>query len=229
MARKPRAYASRSRPPLNAGEGLRIGLYHRVSTLDQDPRLARDELAAWAQRKGHVVARIEESASGTWNERPGLQRLLDQARRGEIDCVAVWKLDRFGRSALDVLSNIRHLSNAGARFVAVTQGIDISSRGDPMSQLMLTVLSAVAEFERSLIVERTRLGMAKAKASGKHVGRPKLRHPAAERVVELKAGGMSWAGIAKTLKCSIGVARLRARELKTPTTPEAPQAQKGNR
>ena len=192
---------------------LRLGLYHRASTLDQDPALARDELANWAGRQGAtIVELIEESASGAWNERPGLQKLLKLARRGQLDAVAVWKLDRFGRSALDVLGNVRHLTTSGVRFVAITQGIDIGTRGDAMSTLMLTVLSAVAEFERSLIVERTRLGMRRAKARGVHCGRPRLAHPSPEQVAALRARDKSWADVAGQLGCSIGVARLRFAE-----------------
>jgi len=156
--------------------------------------------------------RIEESASGAWDGRPELQRLLREARRGLLDCVLVWKLDRFGRSALDVLANIQALADAGVRFVAATQGIDIKPGGDAMSRLMLTVLAAVAEFERDLIRERTRLGLAKARALGKRLGRPKLKHPSASRVRELRALGKSWAQIAAELRCSTGVARLRATE-----------------
>jgi putative DNA-invertase from lambdoid prophage Rac len=159
---------------------------------------------------GRVALRIEESASGAWNGRPGLQSLLGQARRGLVDVVVVWKLDRFGRSALDVLANIQALADAGVRFVAVTQGIDVKPGGDAMSKLMLTVLAAVAEFERDLIRERTRLGMAKARERGTRLGRPKLEHPSPARVRELRAAGKSWTEIAATLRCTIGVARLRA-------------------
>jgi putative DNA-invertase from lambdoid prophage Rac len=204
--------AGRMKPAPGQG-GDRFAIYHRVSTLDQDAQLARSELEAWADRQaGEIVLRIEESASGAWNGRPGLQRLLGQARRGLIDIVVVWKLDRFGRSALDVLANIQTLADAGVRFVAVTQGIDIKPGGDAMSRLMLTVLAAVAEFERDLIRERTRLGMAKARTRGKRLGRPKLQHPSPARVRALRAAGKSWSQIAATLSCSIGVARLRAAE-----------------
>jgi putative DNA-invertase from lambdoid prophage Rac len=200
-------------PSRSAAAGPRIAILHRVSTLDQDPTLARGELEAWADRcGGHVVLLIEEAASGAWNARPGLQRLLDHARRGLIDVVVVWALDRFGRSALDVLGNIQHLADAGVRFVCTSQGIDIKPGGDAMSRLMLTVLAAVAEFERSLIRERTRLGLAKARARGQRLGRPKLAHPSAEKVRELRKRGRSWNQIAAALSCSVGVARLRAAE-----------------
>src|SRR5580700_10449439 len=102
--------------------GPRWATYHRVSTLDQDPTLARAELAAFVARQGgHVAMSVEESASGAWNARPGLQRVLEAARRGHVEAVAVWKLDRWGRSSLDVLGNISALGDAGVRFVAVSQ------------------------------------------------------------------------------------------------------------
>src|SRR5262249_45966348 len=101
---------------------------------DQNPELAREELRAGAVRLGYAVALgLEETGSGATNDRPGLAELLDAARRGKVEAVIVWKLDRFGRSALDLLANIRQLEDAGVRFVAVTQGIDTKPGGDPMS------------------------------------------------------------------------------------------------
>lgn len=196
-------------PPLTAGP--RIGLYHRVSTLDQDPTLADTELRRHVLRLGgHVSLSVTETASGMWNGRPGLQRVLEAARRGEVDAVIVYKLDRFGRSALDVLANIETLSAAGVRFIAATQGLDVKPGGDAMSRLMLTVLAAVAEFERDLIRERTLLGHAKARASGKHLGRPFEEGPTAAKVNALRRTGKSWAEVAKALGCTVGMARRRS-------------------
>src|SRR5262249_39013751 len=150
------------------------GLYHRVSTLDQNPELARDELRSAARRYGYEIAiEVEETGSGAQNDRPGLQQIMDSARRGKIDAVLAWKLDRVGRSALDLLANIRALEDSGVRFIAITQGIDIKPNGEPMTRLLLTMLAAIAEFERDLIRERTRLGIARARAAGKRVGRPR--------------------------------------------------------
>lgn len=158
-------------------------LYHRVSTLDQDPELARAELRRAAELRGLVVVEeIEETGSGANNDRPGLQRALLVSRGRAL---LVWKLDRFGRSALDVLSNLQRHVKAGGRFVAVTQGLDVRE-GDAMSGLILAVLAAVAEFERSLIVERTRLGLARARAAGKRLGRPQ---GALDRKPRRKKGG----------------------------------------
>lgn len=193
------------------GTTLRVALYHRVSTLDQNPGLARDELRAAAARLGgEVVLDIEETGSGARNDRPGLQRLMDAARRGKLDAVMVWKLDRFGRSALDVLANIRDLDVAGTRFIATTQGIDIRPGGDAMSRLILGVLASVAEFERDLIRERTRLGMAKARAAGKCIGRPHADRPERADVARLRGQGKSWREVSKALGCSTWAARQAA-------------------
>jgi putative DNA-invertase from lambdoid prophage Rac len=190
-------------PPLS-----RAALYHRVSTTDQDPTAAREDLRQAAQARGlSVVLDIEETGSGKRNDRPGLLRILEAARRGRVDIVIVWKLDRFGRSALDVLSNIQHLVDAGVRFVCITQGIDIKPGGDAVSRLMLTVLAAVAEFERELIVERTRLGLEAARRNGKRLGRPPGSKADPGRVAQLRAAGMSWAQVASALGVSRSTAR----------------------
>lgn len=190
---------------------MRVAVYHRVSTLDQNPALARDELRAAAARLGgKVVLDIEETGSGARNDRPGLQRLMDAARRGKLDAVMVWKLDRIGRSALDVLANIRDLDASGVRFTATTQGIDIRPGGDAMSRLILGVLASVAEFERDLIRERTRLGMTKARAAGKRIGRPRVVRPKRAEVKQLRKQGRSWREVSAALRCSVWAARQAA-------------------
>lgn len=191
----------------------RAALYHRVSTVDQNRHAARTELRAAARRLGaRVQLDVRETGSGANNRRPGLVRVLQAAQRGDIDTVLVWKLDRFGRSAFDLLGNIRQLEAAGVRFVAVTQGIDIRPGGDPMSRLLLTMLSAVAEFERDLVVERTRLGLANARRAGRRLGRPPVMLPPTATVVQLKAAGATWTEVARKLKCTVWAARLAAKK-----------------
>ena len=186
--------------------------YHRVSTADQDPELAREDLRRGAQARGlDVVEEIEETGSGARGDRPGLARVLDLARRSRISTVLVWKLDRFGRSSLDLLSNIKALTDAGVRFVAVTQGLDVQPRGDAMSQLILTVLAGVAEFERELIKERTAQGVAKARRKGVRLGRPRaLTRDQVDRVRQLRFENVPWPGVAKIVGCSVSSARRAA-------------------
>lgn len=117
---------------------IRVATYHRVSTLDQNPALARRELRAAAGRLGKLDLEVEEVGSGACNDRPGWQKVLSAARHGQVDQVVVWKLDRAGRSTLDLLANIEALQAAGVRFTAVTQGLDIRPAGDSMSRLLLT-------------------------------------------------------------------------------------------
>jgi len=128
---------------------MRAALYHRVSTTDQDPATARHELRAAATARGYTIAmEVEETGSGARNDRPGLQEVMSAARRSRIDAVLVWKLDRFGRSTLDLLGCIQQLVAAGVRFEAITQGLAIDPRRiDPTANLILGVLAAVSEFE----------------------------------------------------------------------------------
>ncbi len=153
---------------------------------------------------------MEETGSGALNNRPGLRRVMTAARKGDVGAVLVWKLDRFGRSSLDVLSNIQALIDAGVRFVAVTQGLDVKPQGDAMSHLILTVLAAVAEFERSLISERTSLAARAARRAGRAWGRRPAAGPTTAQVRSLRASGASWSDVATRLECTVAMARRRA-------------------
>lgn len=174
-------------------------LYHRVSTLDQNVTLAREELRRAAKMRGlRVALDVEEKGSGARNDRPGLQRVLEAARRGKVSTVLVWKLDRFGRSMLDVLTNVKTLRDCGVTFVCTSQGISVGTHADPAGTLMLHVIAACAEFERELIRERTHLGLARFRRRGGKLGRPSKLPPELPReVARLRARNMSWSVIAK--------------------------------
>lgn len=189
---------------------VRAALYHRVSTLDQHAELARAELRGRARAlKARVMLDVEEKGSGAQNDRPGLQRVLEAARAGKVDVVICWKLDRWGRSALDVLANIRELESAGVRFVCTSQNLDVRPGGDAMSRLLLQVLAAVAEFERDLISDRTRLGLARAAARGAKIGRPMVPRPDVEAVRQalLQQPRASREMLAERLRCSVHAVR----------------------
>ena len=140
---------------------MRVAFYSRVSTADQKPELQLAELRTYTERqRWAVVETYQDVISGAKAQRPGLDRLMEDARLRRFDCVCVWKLDRFGRSLVDCLNNLQALERYGVRFIAVTQALD-TDHNNPVSRFMLQVLGAAAEFERTLIVERSRAGQAR--------------------------------------------------------------------
>ena len=178
----------------------RVAIYARVSTLDQDPQMQIRELRAYAKLRAFTVAdEFIDHVSGATSERPELTKLWQTARARKIDTVLVWKFDRFARSTkqlIDALEEFRHL---GVDFISITEQIDTSS---PMGKAMFTVISAIAEFERSLISERVRSGIAKARAQGKQHGRPKTKAETIKEIKRLRKQGKSLNQIAKQLGVS---------------------------
>lgn len=176
--------------------------YHRVSTRDQDPTLARRELQQAAAVRGYeLVDQVEETGSGARSDRPGLARVLELAQRGAVSVVMVWKLDRFGRSMLDVLNNVEQLNAAGVTFVAMTQGLAVGPDAGVMGKLAMVVLAACAELERETISERTVLGLDAARRRGRIIGRPrKLSRADVEQAAALRAAGMTYPAIKAALE-----------------------------
>ena len=137
---------------------MRAAIYARVSTADQHNAIQIRELTDYVQRRGWELAgTYQDQISGAKASRPGLDKLMADARQRRVDAVLVWKLDRFGRSLVDCLNNIRTLEESGVRLIVVTQGLDTDVK-NPTSRFLLHVLGAAAEFERSLIRERTQAG-----------------------------------------------------------------------
>jgi len=137
---------------------LHAAIYVRVSTADQNCDLQLRDLHDYAaQHEWPVVGVYQDVMSGTKAHRPALSTVMSDARAKRFDSLLVWKLDRFGRSLVDCLNHIRDLETNGVRFIAVTQGLDTDER-NPVSRLLLHVLGAAAEFERSLILERSQTG-----------------------------------------------------------------------
>jgi putative DNA-invertase from lambdoid prophage Rac len=171
-------------------------IYVRVSTQDQSHDMQQTELVAHAERMGWQPILYAEKASSV-KKRPVLDKLMRDARERKFDVVMVWKLDRFARSLAQFVSCVSELDANGIRFIASTQGIDTDQR-NPASRLMMQIFAAFAEFERALIVERVRAGMAEAKRQGKHCGRPAPIWDRA-RAQQLRAAGESWRTIAAAL------------------------------
>jgi DNA invertase Pin-like site-specific DNA recombinase len=178
-------------------------IYARVSTTDQHCEVQLRELRDYIKRRGWKNAGeyVDEGISGTRASRPALDRLMQDAAEHRFDCVMVWKLDRFGRSVLNLAQHLQRLEAAGVRFIAVTQSIDTDA-ANPTSRLLLHILSAVAEFEREMIKERTVAGVRRAIANGKKVGRPKKVFRR-DLVVELHGAGKS----ARVIAGELGIPR----------------------
>jgi DNA invertase Pin-like site-specific DNA recombinase len=168
------------------------------------------ELQQYITARGwELVAVYEDTMSGSKSSRPGLNRMMADARARRIDAVCCWKLDRFGRSMVDCLNHIQTLESCGVRFIAITQGLDTDQQ-NPASRFLLHVLGAAAEFERSLIRERVSAGMREAKKAGKALGRPRLIFNR-DAVHELRRKGVSIARISQQLGIGVGtVARTLA-------------------
>lgn len=180
---------------------MRCALYCRVSTTDQHCDLQLRELRQYIAARDwkNCGEYIDTGFSGAKSSRPALDRLMADAAKRKFDCVAVWKLDRFGRSVLNLSQQLATLTSYGVRFVATTQGLD-TDQSNPTAALLLHILSAVAEFERSMIRERTLSGIRAAQAAGKVVGRPK-RVFRRDEVVRLRdEKGLSWRAIGKKLE-----------------------------
>ncbi len=147
---------------VETGDGLLIG-YARVSTQDQSLDAQVEALKRAGCDPDHIHT---DQASGVARKRPGLALLMKDVREG--DTVVVWKLDRFGRSVMDLLTRLQKLDAMGVRFRSLTEGIDTTTA---IGRLLLTVLGAIAEFERALISERTARGMQHRKSKGAKFGR----------------------------------------------------------
>lgn len=191
---------------------MRAALYARVSTANngQDPTMQTRELGEFCQRRGWtLVEYVDVGVSGTKESRPALDKLMADAHKRRFDVVVVWKFDRFARSVSHLLRALETFNALGIAFVSLTEGIDTST---PAGKMVFTVLGAVAELERSLIVERVKAGMRNAKANGKKLGRPRIAADA-HRITLLRASGASWATVCRETGLSKGTAQRAVRSL----------------
>ena len=194
-------------------KSLRAALYARVSTTDQNCSQQLRDLREYAAARGWAVQGeyVDKGHSGAKDTRPALNRLMATARVRKIDAILTWKIDRWGRSMPHFVASVQELRSLGVRFIAITQGID-TDESNPASKLMLNLLIAFSEFERELIVERTRAGLARARREGRIGGRPRLVINR-DHIMRLDEDGHTQAEIAEALSVSqASVSRiLRAR------------------
>jgi DNA invertase Pin-like site-specific DNA recombinase len=186
----------------------RVALYLRVSTSGQTVENQRRELVAVAKRHGwRIVSTLKDqgvSGAKGRDKRPGYDRLCNGIARREFDMVAAWSVDRLGRSLLDLVGFLGELHAKGADLYLHQQGIDTST---PAGKAMFQMMGVFAEFERAIIVERVKAGLARARAQGKRLGRPVLPAATQQRVRERLAQGMGILRVARTV--GVGVSAVQ--------------------
>src|SRR5215831_1629882 len=177
---------------------FRAGLYARVSTNDQQTlamqnRAMRDYVA----RRGWTIAlQVREVNSGA-ARREAREKLLEAARRREIDVVLVWRLDRWGRSVTDLMATLQELEHLGVGFVSLTEALDLTTAA---GRAMAAMLAVFAAFEREVLQERTRAGLAHARLNGQRLGRPMTAGLQVAEIRKLHRAGISKSAIARRLQ-----------------------------
>ncbi len=183
---------------------MRVAIYARVSTANngQDPTMQTRELREYAERRGWKLAGeyVDIGISGTKEKRPDLDRLMADAHKRKFDAVCVWRFDRFARSVSHLLKALETFKALGIEFVSYSEQMDTST---PAGKMVFTVLGAVAELERSLIVERVKAGLRNAKAKGKVLGRPR-KVLDLKKIAALRAQGVGLRKIAAEMGVGVG-------------------------
>jgi putative DNA-invertase from lambdoid prophage Rac len=189
------------------GQPVRTALYARVSTHDQQTLgLQIEAMSAYIRDRGwDLVKQVEDVGSGA-KDRPGRESLMRAARRREVDVVVVWRLDRWGRSLPDLVVTLRELIDLGLGFVSLTEALDLTT---PIGRAMAGMLAVFAEFEREILRERVRAGIAQARKEGRPHGRPRTASLKAAQVFRLKAARLSHSEIARRL----GIGRTSVRRI----------------
>jgi len=181
----------------------RVIIYARVSRKEQNVDMQLSDLREYAKvRKLDVVKVHIDYASGAKSDRVNYNKLFDDVRKGKTDIVLVWKFDRFARSTKELINALEEFNNLGVDFISYKENIDTST---PAGKILFTMISAFAEFERSIIRERVVAGMEKAKLRGVKFGRPGIPPFTIQKVLELKAKGFSYREIVGKLNISKSV------------------------
>lgn len=184
-------------------QNIRVATYSRVSTSHhgQNPEVQVHELRRYCQARGWDIIHevVDHGFTGSTTARPGLKQLLDLVSNRQVDVVVVVKMDRLFRSLKHLVSTLEEWQALGVQFVSTKDNIDYTT---PSGRLLAQILGSLAEFEKSLLVERTIMGLDHARRTGKILGRPKTRDD--QKIIELRNKGLSYTAIQKELGVSRG-------------------------
>ena len=199
---------------------IRAALYARISTLHhgQDPEVQLGEIREFCKRRGFIVAHeyVDKGISGSRERRPALDKLIAACRKRLVDAVVVYRYDGFARSLRQLVNSLEEFRALGIEFISIHEGVDTST---PNGRLVFGIFASIAEFERELIRDRVRSGLAAAKAKGKRIGRPRVTVDV-PRITSLRRQGRSWAEITRATGVSKGTAQ-RSLATSLPKTPVA--------
>jgi DNA invertase Pin-like site-specific DNA recombinase len=184
----------------------RAAIYARVSTNNgQNPEMQLEEVRQYCARREMTIVReyVDKGISGAKEHRPALDLLIADCRRRTVDCVVVYRYDRFARSLRQLVNALEEFRSLGIDFISLHEGVDTST---PNGRLVFGIFASIAEFERELIRDRVRSGIALAKSRGKRLGRPRVVVDCM-RIACLRKEGRSWAEICDALDISKGTAQ----------------------
>lgn len=185
---------------------MRAAIYARVSTNNgQDPHMQIRELREYCNRRGWDIEGeyVDAGVSGAKEHRPQLDALLVVCRKRRVDAVVVYRYDRFARSLRQLVNALEEFRSLGIEFISLHEGVDTST---PNGRLVFGIFASIAEFERELIRDRVKSGIAAAKSRGRKLGRPRVNVDAAG-IAALRDSGASWSTIARQLRLSAGTAK----------------------
>jgi putative DNA-invertase from lambdoid prophage Rac len=182
------------------GKTSRVGLYARVSSHDQQtlPMQLRAMRSYARKRKWRIAVEVKDVGSGAMT-RPKRESLIAAARRRDVDLVLVWRLDRWGRSLVDLVNTLQELNALEVGFVSLSEALDLAT---PSGRALAGMLAVFAEFERDILRDRVKAGIAQARIDGKPHGRPKTAANLVPEMRRLRKQGLSKRAIAKRLSVS---------------------------
>ena len=199
---------------MNSPAKKRVAIYARVSTLEkgQDPETQLLQLREFAQRRGfEVTGEYVDYASGKTEQREQYKTMLDLVRKRQIEVVLVWRYDRFARSTQALVNSLNEFKSLGVDFISYQENVDTTT---PQGELIFSIMASLAQFESALISDRVKAGMARAKAQGKRISRPRLNGNLRDKIKELYDKKTSIKKISKQLGISYGSAWNYVQELK---------------
>ena len=178
---------------------MKIALYARVSTQDQSVDMQTSDLRHYCEQRGFEVYKeySDQGISGTKDKRPALDEMMADAKKRKFDAVLVWRFDRFARSTKHLITALEEFCHLNIAFISYQENIDTSS---PLGKAMFTIVSAISELERNIILERVRAGLKRAKENGRILGRPKRLDLDVKELQKMRDKGLSFRQIAKRVR-----------------------------